>query len=222
MPVDPHVIDMLHKVLWPAPAMYALWTHATTLAMGNIRWLIDSPVSPAESRSPHDARMGQVPSEQRAQVPLPMKRQIPGGPTTTPPSADRPKDGGTLTPPVDSGKYEAQAGAGGDAKPGVSGAGRAQATAIDDSGAHPELMRDLYPQAWSRLVHSLHTLWRRKTRLPPPGCVCLNGRVNVRTTKCIVLMDVTAWFDPQAGKFDTRSLSISLRATSPLPPKAKG
>lgn len=216
-PVDPHVINMLHKVLWPAPAMHALWTHATTLATAYTRQLLNSPAPPAETHSPQDARMGQAPGEQRAQVPLPMKRQMPGGPGATPPS-DRPKGGGPLTPPVDSGRYGAQAGG---AKPDVPGIGGAQPKPIDDSGASPDVMRDLYPQEWNRLMHSLRTLWRRKPRSPPPGCVHVNGLVNVRTTHCIVHLSVDAFFDPSKMKFDPGSMAVRLKGAAPYSPKKK-
>lgn len=210
---------MLHKLLWPAPAAHAIWTYTKTITAQTFRNLVGSPDPPPLSRNPQGVLVGQNPDEKRAQVPFPLRRQIPGGPTAGPPAADGSKDGGSgpLTPP-EGRQYGAEV-TSNNAKRDDVDAGKGAAAPlrkpINLVRVPESLMRDLFPTAWDQLMHNLRAIWKRKTQYPPPGCVKLEGIVNVETPRNIVFLSVVAFYNPKTDRFDGRSLSMSLRGAEP-------
>ena len=205
---------MLHKLLWPAPAASAVWTYTKTITAQTFRKLFGSPDPPPPYRNPQGVLVGQNPDEKRAQVPLPFKRQLPGGPTAGPPTTDHPKDGsGPLTPPESRqcGAEMTSSNVQSDDTDAGKGAVTPPRKPINLVRVPESLMRDLFPTAWEQLMHSLRAIWKRKPQYPPPGCVKLQGLVNVETSGYVVCVDVVGFYNPKTDRFDGRSLAMSLR-----------
>lgn len=232
-PVDPHVIKMTERLLWPAPAVSALWRFSKTITTQTFGYLFGFPESPPPSPDvkAYITRVAQNTCEKRAQTPLQFRPQLPGGPGAGPPTADPSKNGTRpLTPPE-----SRQHGAGvtssnvqGDGAAARKDAARKDATEKDATASsswtdsllrlHSDLltvptppMRDLFPSAWRRLMLDLRAIGKREPRSPPPGCVGLSGLVAVRTNTHLVVLRALAFYDPKVDDFDRGSAKFTLK-----------
>lgn len=222
-PVDPNVINMLHKILWPAPVASALWQYAKAVTVQGCRKIMSRDGSSGQPGQPHGGViMARNADERRRQIELALRRQIPGGSAAGTGSgngssaADKSRDG---LPPVDP-----AATSGGEqsadpdvetsrkAKPAQPGPSRPPPTVIDLARAPSSIVRGMFPTAWDQLVFNLRNVWRRQVQLPPNGCVVAFGTVNVKTTKGEAIFQVDGFYNLRTGKVDLPSLSVYLKA----------
>ena len=223
-PVDPHVINMLHKVLWPAPVAHALWQYTKTVTVQSYRKILGSPSQPAQPEG--GVVMAQDPDERRRQVALAIKRQIPGGPAagtgtgTGPSAADRSKDGlPPITPSATSGdEYRANSETETSRKGKPADPEPSATTVIDLARAPSSLVRGLFPTAWDQRMDNIRNVWRRKGQIPPRGCVTAFGAVDVETTKGVAVFHVDAHYNPRKRQIDRPSLQIQLKGFLPRNP----
>lgn len=224
-PVDPHVINMLHKILWPAPVAHALWQYAKAVVVQGCHKIMSPDGSSGQPTQPQgDVIMAHNPEERRRQIELALKRQIPGGPAagtgsgTGSSSADRSRDG--LPPVIPSATSGSEDSANSDMETGRNSKSAHPETStpasapsvIDLARAPSSLVRGMFPTAWDQLVFNIRNVWRRQRQLPPDGCVVAFGTVNVQTTTGEAILHVDAFYNLKKEEFDKPSLSISIKA----------
>ncbi|SPO02496.1 uncharacterized protein DNG_05169 [Cephalotrichum gorgonifer] len=241
-PVDPHVISMLHKVLWPAPLAAAVWKYARTV-VGDVYGRFTGQSSPPEmSIRPYGRIIAPSPAEWRRildAAALSGRRQIPGS-TTANSAINRPKD--TSLPPSSAPTHEnatpvtpttpttPATTAMSDRKTApssnVSEPDKRASATVTEKRLHPVrwpavFLQELSPVAWGQFVADIRSIWRRDVRSPPRGCVKIHGVMHMETTTSFVLMDVLGYWDPKVEKIDPWSTNVNLREvtrkTAPFP-----
>lgn len=229
-PVDPHVINMLHKILWPAPVAHALWQYAKTVVVQGCHKIMNPDSSGQPTQPQLHVITAHNPEERRRQLELALRRQVPGGPAAGTgngagsSAAGRSRNG---LPPVipsatpggeDSANSDMEAGRKAkSAHPGTSTQTQTQ-TVIDLARAPSSLVRGLFPTAWDQLMFNIRSVWHRQPRHPPGGCVLIFGTVNVRTTKGEVIFHVDSFYNLKKEEFDRQSLSVIMKAFMGGPP----
>lgn len=218
-PVDPHVINMLHKILWPAPVAHALWQYTKTVVVQGYQKILGPDESPGQPTQPAGGLvLAQDPNERQRQIALALRRQISGGPAagtgSGPSAADRSRDGfPPITPSATSGNaYPASSETETSRKADL---GTPAPTVIDLARAPSSVVRGLFPTAWDQLMFNIRNVWRREVQLPPRGCVVAFGTVDVTTAKGIAVFHVDAHYNMKKSEFDRPSLRVSFKGFVP-------
>ena len=217
-PVDPYVTRMLPKVLWPVSAAKAHWKFYKAVVAYKLGLGSGAP----QPSSPQNVSVSQNSGGNWAQALLPAKRQLPGGPTASPPAADLTKNDNTSPP----GRSDEQ-GARDQSTEDPSASRKANATFWEWAREHmlpnktPDGDEALLPdpnhpmtRAKMQFLHDVLQVSRPKTRDPPPGCVRLGGFMNVYVKNRIVTFYVEAHYNPETESFDRRSFSATHRGTT--------
>lgn len=222
-PVHSSTVFRTSRILWPSPMLLSTWAFAGTLLRQNI---ID--VAKVFGYEPKNSRVFPAsPNQQRS-------TGMSDGPPALPPSnrrdlqqaIQRIKQQATARPeevkdPRAVASSQGRQTPDGGPLPGSSpGAGSYPDSKDGDSGKPNPLeglfpgqdkLRDLTSRPWREFRRKLSDTWTPRYDLPPPGCVCVTGLVELDGSKAIVVIDVYAWYNPKTGKFDWRHIRLGMR-----------
>lgn len=211
-PVDPYVINMLHKVLWPAPLASAVWQYTKTVVGQSYSKLVGISSEQMTPSRPGGVIIIAGADEKRSQVTLPVKKQIPDSTAAGTPPAEQGKE--VPSQPVNQNNTSRSTSTRKETdfmSESRKALGPVHSKIFDLARAPADLMRELSPSAWDQLVSSVRSIWARGRRQPPRGCVKMYGLMHVETTKAFVMLDVVAFWDTKVEKFDRPSMYIGLR-----------
>lgn len=74
---------------------------------------------------------------------------------------------------------------------------------------------------WAAFQQEYKRNWKPLRYYPPRGSVAVHGMVSLDSPKARVFIDVFAWYQPKEDKFHEDSLTMSLRAVTPLGQKPR-
>lgn len=226
-PVDPKIVNVTNRVLWPSPLFLSTWAFAGTLFKQNLLELSKAfgytsrtgPVlpgtSPASQGSPvnpgnastlppaHDPDIQKALQRIRQQA-TKRPEEVKDPRAMASQNTDTPAYG--TTSPSDPSPSAASPLPSGTA-PGADKAGKRSDIFVLGKNSHDNKSSE----PWQAFRRTFAQMWRPVREQPPRGCVCVSGLVELETSKSYVVIDVFAWWDPKTKQYDPTSMWMRLR-----------
>lgn len=184
MPVDSSTVFRIRNALWPAPLAKSFWSFGRVLIADDIKSIAKYF---GIQVGPPTPTIEQVIAKHAELTRLPAPKRDPkDGPPPLPPSM---QNGTRATIPT---RPEEKS-----------------ATGEDKALGLP--LQGHFTKAMTAFKMKLQQTWKPARNYPPRGSILVTGFVEVDSPKAWLVFDVKAAWDPKTKKYDSRSMSLSLR-----------
>ncbi|KAI0137703.1 hypothetical protein F4776DRAFT_104870 [Hypoxylon sp. NC0597] len=219
-PIDTTTALRIRRALWPSTLTLSLWSFSGALLKQNalkFAQLLGYEPNPAPNPSLQQA-MEKVHQKLKNPKPEPDAK----APSSLPSAKTQAADGSSTdsASPVEKRSSNPSPAPGSSTATPGSGVSSPVPIIPTAEGGKPKSARDIYgikttrehtSEPWRAFTQKFVQTWRPIPDLPPRGSIYVSGLVEITTSRALITVDVSAFWDPKTEKFDLKNANFRLR-----------